>query len=100
MPFTKGNQIAKGNLPNKTSFRKGLIPWNKGLHVFNGGGVKKGNIPWNKGLKTGLIPKTAFQKGLTPWNKGKAYPSPWLNKHYKHLQKTRHNILLHQNVLN
>jgi len=30
---------------------------NKGKTHF-----KKGNIPWNKGIKTGLVPKTAFKK--------------------------------------
>ena len=25
--FQRGNQLAKGNLPNKTSFKKGHIPW-------------------------------------------------------------------------
>lgn len=26
-----GNQNAKGHKPNRTSFKKGLIPWNKGI---------------------------------------------------------------------
>src|SRR3990167_1700790 len=29
-PDMLGNQLAKGNQPNKTSFVKGLIPWKKG----------------------------------------------------------------------
>lgn len=65
-------------------FKKGLIPWNKGLkdsNKSNRTSFKKGMIPWNKGIKTGLIPKTAFkkgyyggkrfQKGHIPWMKGK-----------------------------
>lgn len=38
----------------------------------NKSGFKKGNIPWNKGLK-GLhhSPSTEWKKGNTPWNKGK-----------------------------
>jgi 5-methylcytosine-specific restriction endonuclease McrA len=24
--------------------------WNKGLHIWNGGGFKKGQTPWNKGI--------------------------------------------------
>jgi len=34
--FRKGNTFAKGNKPNKTSFKKGLIPWNKGLKYHTG----------------------------------------------------------------
>jgi len=37
-------------------FKKGHIPWNKGLK-----GVMP--IPWNKGIKTGIIPKSVFVKG-------------------------------------
>lgn len=40
-----GNQFAKGNKPNNTSFKEGCIPWNKG---------KKG---------THFSPKTEFKKG-------------------------------------
>ena len=32
--------------------KKGNIPWNKGKHIFLGGGFKKGSIPWNKGKKS------------------------------------------------
>ena len=44
---------------------------------------KKGNIPWNKGKKTGLIPKTAFKKGKSPWNKNKAHKAIRGKKHYR-----------------
>jgi 5-methylcytosine-specific restriction endonuclease McrA len=42
------SKLLKGN---KNGFKKGLIPWNKELHIYLGGGIKKGNIPWNKDLK-------------------------------------------------
>ena len=42
-----GNKHSLGNKPNKTSFKKGLIPWNKGL----------------KG--THFSPETEFKKGRT-----------------------------------
>jgi len=42
-----GNKHAKGNKPNKTSFKKGRIPWNKGL----------------KGIH--FSPKTEFKLGHT-----------------------------------
>lgn len=47
-----GNQSAKGNKPNQTSFKKGQIGWNK-----NTIGLTKSN-------------RTSFKKGMTPWNKG------------------------------
>jgi hypothetical protein len=32
---------------------------------------KKGQIPWNKGIKKSIpINKTSFKKGMIPWNKG------------------------------
>ncbi len=46
-----GNQYAKGNDPNKTSFSKGNIPWNKGkkgIHLCPQSEFKKGqrSINW------------------------------------------------------
>jgi|SRR3990167_3061037 len=42
-----GNKFAKGHRANKTSFKKGMIPWNKGLK-----GVLKANKgSWKKGQK-------------------------------------------------
>lgn len=73
------NRGTKGRTrSNKTSFKKGLIPWNKG---------KKGvQIAWNKGTKgvckvnSGSFitnerrsPGTEFKKGGVPLNKGKKY---------------------------
>jgi len=43
--FIKGNKCAKGNKPNKTSFKKGQIPWNKnikGIHYSPETEFKKG----------------------------------------------------------
>lgn len=57
-----GNQHAKGNKPNKTSFKKG----NKPL-----AGFKKGQKPWNKGRK---FPEKSgknnpnWKGGITPIN--------------------------------
>jgi hypothetical protein len=45
-----GNKHALGNLPNKTSFKKGQISINKG----------------RKGMH--ISPKTEFKKGMKPWN--------------------------------
>lgn len=50
-----GNQFAKGAKPNKTAFRKGSVPWNKGIHrptsekslrtCFKKGGVSPRTVP-------------------------------------------------------
>ena len=51
--FKKGNQYAKGNKPNSTSFKKGHIPWNSEKHYTN---IKlKGN---QYGKKNKGIPKS------------------------------------------
>lgn len=38
-PYTKGVCLNTG----QTHFKKGHLPWNKGNHIFLGGGNKKGN---------------------------------------------------------
>ena len=51
LPSLLGNQHAKGNPPNRTSFQKGFIPWNKdkkGLHLSKDTEFQKGSIPKNK----------------------------------------------------
>lgn len=45
-----GNQFAKGSGPNSGSFRKGMIPWNKGV----------------KGIR--VSPETEFKPGAIPVN--------------------------------
>ena len=49
--YLLGNNFAIGNKPNKTSFKKGIIPWNKntkGLMKSNSGSFRKGQkgINW------------------------------------------------------
>ena len=68
--FLKGKpSVIKGtNSPgwtNKTSFKKGQIPWNKNK--------KTGIIPWNKGKK-GVMP--------VAWNKGKIFTAIRQDKHW------------------
>ena len=54
------------------SFKKGSIPWNKGLniHLNSEFEFKKGHIPWNKGKKTGIYP---WNKGLSIYLGGKRF---------------------------
>jgi len=43
--YLKDNKFAKGTKPNKTSFKKGMIPWNKGkkgIHLSPESEWKKG----------------------------------------------------------
>lgn len=55
--YLKGNQFAKGNSPNQTSFKRGDTPWNKnkkGIHLSPKSEFKKGSVPKNW-VKVGTI---------------------------------------------
>lgn len=82
----------------KTEFKKGRTPWNKGLHIYTGGGAKKGHIPWNKGKKLNypvwnkgkkgtysLKHSGQFNKGHIPWIKGKHHYPETIAKFKKSL---------------
>ena len=48
--YLTGNNFAKGNKPNQTTFKKGSIPWNKGkkgIHLSAKSEFKKGQRPVN-----------------------------------------------------
>ena len=66
--------LHKGQI-NNTSFKKGIIPWNK-----NKKGVMP--IPWNKGKKIPYIPHPK-KKGQPAWNKGKDYLAIRGKNHWK-----------------
>lgn len=57
MPFQKGHGYIGGGVPKgthvsiKTEFKKGNIPWNKGLKGVTNPPSRKGKKPWNKGIK-------------------------------------------------
>lgn len=61
---------------DSTRFKKGHIPWNKGIKTPGVGGVKKGNIPWNKGIKTGKLSEEHKRKMKISSHKGK-YHHNW-----------------------
>lgn len=47
--FKKGKSVV-----NAGTFKKGMIPWSKGLRIVrekHSGDFSKGHVPWNKGLK-------------------------------------------------
>lgn len=47
-----GNQFTKGNMPNKTSFKKGVSSWNKGKLLKHSGSFKSGkqHPNWQGGI--------------------------------------------------
>ena len=92
---------------SRTSFKKGIIPWNKedGVNLtcnycnilFNVQKYRKmmakycsreckdkiliGKSPWNKGTKGIMKPNSgSFKKGLTPWLKGKKHKEETIRK--------------------
>jgi hypothetical protein len=70
--MNEGNQFAKGNPPNRTSFKKGQKPWNKGRKASDATRVKLreahlGQRAWNTGL-------TGYKAGAAHWSYGKKRP--------------------------
>ena len=97
-----------------TYFKKGQIPWNKGLPVrLNPKGefrkgfkwsdeVKdkmKGRTPWNKGLKgIHLSPETEFKPGNIPVHKGKGItPAEKLFRNSKEYKDWRMKVFIRDN---
>ena len=70
----------KGHLPHSGGFKKGSIPWNKGIPMddttrLKVSMAKMGSIPWNSGKRTSreIIDKLRKSHiGQIPWNKGLA----------------------------
>lgn len=78
--------------PQSSWFKKGHIPWNKGIKGVlkpNEGSFRKGQIPWNEGKQGYSIKGWCWsiqarmrlskdRKGRIPWNKGKqGLQTPW-----------------------
>ncbi len=78
--YLQNNQFAKGNKPNKTSFKSGNIPWNKGkkgIHLSPKSEFKKGQkgINWKSvGTITIRIDKSGTKRR---WIKTKE-PNIWI----------------------
>ena len=77
--YLLGNQFAKGNEPNQTSFKKGMIAWNKGqkgTHFSPATEFKRGQQSRNR-LPLGSIVQRRHKKdGIRNWIKI-AEPSKW-----------------------
>ena len=79
-----GNEFAKGNKPNKTSFKKGSVPWNRNPIKIYCEFCKNEIYPRDRLSRRycsseckdldrrgkRVSPNTEFKKGMTPWNKG------------------------------
>lgn len=87
--FPKGNQFAKNNSSNKTSFKKGIIPWNRGKKYpqFSG----KNNPKWKGDLASLTAihqwvfrqkgkPKTCRDCGKIGKKIGRQWSLDWANK--------------------
>lgn len=64
--------MTKRNTKHDKQFKKGHIPWNKGLHLATNDNFSNKN-------------KLGFKKGYNPWNKGESYergpmPEWWKEK--------------------
>ncbi|MFA7100700.1 MAG: HNH endonuclease signature motif containing protein [Bacilli bacterium] len=74
-----GNQFAKGHKPNRTSFKKGFIPWNKnrkGIHLSRKSEFKKGNKPVNHLTVGSLVVRIDKNKAPRRWIKI-SEPNKW-----------------------
>ena len=74
-----GNQFAKGSGPNKTSFKKGIVPWNKGTAGImkpNSGSFKKGQKSLKK-MPVGSIVKRKAKNVFRQFIKIEE-PNKWL----------------------
>ena len=60
-----GNQHAKGNKPNSTSFKKGAVPWNKGLTGYMGPNATsfKPGVPNGRAVPVGTIRLRVRKRG-------------------------------------
>ncbi len=71
-PWLIGNQHAKGHSPNKTSFKKGNAPWNKGqkgLHLSPTTEFKKGQSPANRLPVFSIVVRTDKENKQRQWIK-------------------------------
>ena len=93
--YLRGNQFAKGNEPNQTSFKKGMTPWNKGkkgTHFSPATEFKKGQKSVNH-LPVGSIVQREHRKdGIRNWIKIDE-PSKW-EEYAKHLWKQHYGFLI------
>ncbi len=89
--YLRGNQFAKGNLPNKTAFTEGHEPWNKGkkgIHLSPATEFKKGQRGI-KHLPVGTVTIRADKNGTKRrWMKVKD-PNIWI-EYAKYIWEQKH----------
>lgn len=77
--YLLGNQFAKGHKPNKASFKKNRIPWNKGkkgIHLSPDTEFKKGQAAHNH-MEVGSIAKRKQRNGKYRHVIKTAEPNAW-----------------------
>lgn len=95
-----GNEFAKGNKPNKTSFKKGNKPWNKGLkgiHLSPDSQFAKGHVSPKK-LEVGTLTKRRTKNGRIRQFIKIGNPSAW-EEYAKYLWKQEYGGLRRGDVV-
>lgn len=94
-----GNKFAQGNKPNQTAFKKGSIPWNKGLsmHLSPMTEFKKGQSPPVKYPVGTVVKRTHKGDGSRQWIKI-AEPNKW-EEYAKFLWKRQYGKIIRGDIV-
>lgn len=95
-----GNQHARGAKPNKTAFKKGIIPWNKnkkGIHLSPETEFKKGRVSLNK-KPLGTITQREDKNGKFRNFIKTGNPNTW-TEHARHVWEKNYGPLIKGDVV-